>query len=117
MVINCATSLFIYNSFGHWFFPHSLAVATLIFLIPGYLITLNKGFKHWLKIHIFCLIVSYYMLIGGAINEAFLRIEPLKVYPVGSPMNGMTQFVAILFFTILLVYFRRVPKIVGQLSR
>lgn len=105
MLINNFTALFIYNSFGKWFFPHSLAVATLIILIPGYLITLKKEYKHWLKIHITSFVISYYLLIGGAINEVFLRYKPLMMYKVGSPQNGMTQFAAMVLFTIILIYF------------
>ena len=106
MLINNISALFIYNATGKWFFPHSLAVATLSFLIPGYLISKVKKFRYWQGIHIFCMVISYYMLIGGAINEAFLHIKPLRpLILANSPVVGMVHFAAMLIFIALLIYF------------
>src|SRR5436305_1295190 len=63
MLVNNCTALFIYNVSGNWFFPHTLAVVTLVLIISGYLATRRRGWRYWLKVHIFCFIVSYYMLI------------------------------------------------------
>ena len=108
MIINNVTALMIYNAFGKWFFPHWLAVVTLIVIIPGFLVTKNKKYKHWLKIHITCLVLSYYLLIGGAINELFLRIDSLRPLIINnSPIVGIVHSVAILIFTGLIIYFLR----------
>ena len=50
--------------------------------------------------------VSYYMLVGGAVNEAFLRIDVLPpYYPQGmpSPVFGMVHSVVGVGFVVLLV--------------
>lgn len=105
MLINNLSSLFIYNARGDWFFPHTLAIVTIVVLLPGYLITYKKTYKHWLKIHISSMVVSYYMLIGGAINEAFLHLEPLRQYLGKAEVMGMTHFFAQLLFVGLLVFY------------
>jgi len=105
MIINNITALFIYNA-GGFFFPHWLAIAILIIIIPGFLIAKYKNIKYWLQIHIIFLVISYYLLIGGAINEAFLRIEILKPLMTGrSFVFGVTHVVAQIIFTGLLIYF------------
>ena len=57
-----------------------------------------------------CMVVSYYMLVGGAVNEAFLRIDVLQpYYPEGmpSPVFRMVHSIAWLAFGILLVVLLR----------
>lgn len=112
MIINNVTSLFIYR-LGIFFFPHWLAIITLGIIIPGFLITKFKTYKHWLKIHIICFILSYYMLIGGAINEAFLRIEELKPI-MGTPSFGIIHFSAQIIFVIIITYFLIKHRIKNQ---
>ena len=81
---------------------------TLTVLIPGYLFGKYKWGKHWLKIHIVSIVLSYYLLVGGAVNEAYLHISPLRPYIIeGSPVVGMTHGVVQLLFIVLLVYYLR----------
>lgn len=106
MLISNVTALFIYNATGSWFFPHSFAIATLITLVPGFLVTRIKRYRHWQRVHIISFVLSYYMLIGGAINEAFLHIGPLRPYlSNGSAVVGMTHFAAQVFFIGLLIFY------------
>lgn len=105
MLLNNLSALLIFRSFGYWFFPHSLAVVALAFLIPGYFVLRIKNFRAGIFVHIFCFVISYYLLIGGAVNEAFLRIPSLQKYDVGSPVNGMTHFAAMIYFIILLIFY------------
>jgi uncharacterized membrane protein len=107
MLINNLTALVIINAFGKWFFPHYLAIACLIVIIPG-IIAIKLKHKYWLKIHIISMVISYYLLIGGAINEAFLHIPKLRPFIINNdPIVGITQMVAQILFIGLLIYFLR----------
>lgn len=109
MVVANVTCLFIMKAFGKWFFPHWLGIAALVVLIPGYLFGKYQWGKHWLKFHIIGIVLSYYLLVGGAINEAFLHIPPLRPHIIGGggPVIGMVHMVAQLAFIVLLVFFLR----------
>ncbi|MBE7629026.1 DUF2306 domain-containing protein [Tenacibaculum piscium] len=111
MLINNLTALVILNAIGKWFFPHWLAVACLIVIIPGILAIKLKWTKHWLKIHIICLVISYYLLIGGAINEAFLHIESLRPHIINNdPIVRITHIISQFVFIGLLIYYLRKYK-------
>lgn len=115
MLINNLSALLIYNAFGRWFFPHTLALVTIAVLIPGFLITHKKQYKHWLKVHIICMVLSYYFLVGGAINETFLHVKALRPLITGEdPVVGISHFIAQLIFlgliTYFLIKFRRLGK-------
>ncbi len=108
MLINNITALAIVNAFGKWFFPHWLAIACLVTIIPGIIAVKRKWTKYWLKIHISCLVISYYLLIGGAINEFFLHIKSLRPLLInGSPVVAVTHAVAQLICIGLLMYYLR----------
>jgi len=108
MLANNLTALVIVNAFGKWFFPHWLAIACIVVIIPGIIAVKRKRTKHWLKIHITCLVMSYYLLIGGAINELFLHVEILRPHIInGGPAIGTAHSVAMIFFTGLLIYYLR----------
>jgi uncharacterized membrane protein len=109
MLINNSTALFIYNSSGKFFYPHWLAIITLIVILLGYFALRIKKSGSWLTIHLVCMVTSYYLLIGGAINETFLRVASLRPLIVsGSPIVGITHFMALLFFMGLLsLYIRK----------
>lgn len=111
MLITNVSCLFIYRATGHWFFPHTLAVITLICLIPGYYIQFYKNYRHWKRIHLTCMILSYYMLIGGAINEAFIHIPKLRPYILkNDPVVGICHMIAMTFFVVILIYFFRATR-------
>jgi len=108
MMFTNISSLFIMKAFGKWFFPHYLALVTLFFLIPGYLFGKYKWGKHWLKFHISGFVLSYYLLIGGAINEAFLHVPSLRHYIINNdPVVGISHGIAQLIFIGILIYFLR----------
>ncbi len=105
MLLNNITALFILNAFGRWFFPHYLAIACLIVIIPG-IISIKLKHKYWLKVHIICMVLSFYLLIGGAINETFLHIPNLRPYIVNNDsVVGITHVFAQLFFIGVLVFY------------
>jgi hypothetical protein len=102
------------NAFGKWFFPHYLAIACLIVIIPG-IIAIRRKHKHWLKVHIISMVISYYLLIGGAINEAFLHIPKLRPYLINNePIVGITHMIAQLIFIGVLIYFLRKYRKFGK---
>lgn len=103
MLINCATSLLLYNTTGKWFYAHTLAVVTIAVLLPGLLILKLRTFKYRLKVHITAFVLSYYLLIGGAINEAFLRIDAVK--HSGTNSFAYAHFTAQIIFIGLLIFF------------
>jgi len=106
MIVNNATSLFIIKAFGRWFFPHYLALIGLAVLVPGYGVTRFKRWRHWLKVHILCMMFSYYLLVGGAVNEAFLHIPGLRpLIENQAPSYLLATTVAFLVCLVITVYF------------
>ena len=106
MLINNITALFIYNAYGKWFFPHWLAVITLALIIPGFLSIRMSKSSAAIKVHIISMVLSYYMLIGGAVNEAFIHIPSLTpLMHEQSPAFGMTHFAVQIIFVAMLIYF------------
>ena len=59
MIVANVTCLFIVKTFGKWFFPHYLGISALAVIIPGYLFGKYHWGRHWVKVHISCMIVSY----------------------------------------------------------
>ena len=106
MIVVNVTALFIYR-LDMFFFPHWLAIVTLIVTLAGYWLAAKKPIKRWKGGHITCMVLSYYMLVGGAINEAFLRIEYFKnmVESSGQQILGIWHSAAMLFFIVLLIVF------------
>lgn len=110
MLINNISSLFILKAFGNWFFPHYLAITCLVVLIPG-VIAIKLRHKHWLKVHIISMVLSYYLLIGGAINELFLHVSQWRPLIINNdPAVGYTHMFVQLFFIGLIIYFLKKYK-------
>jgi uncharacterized membrane protein len=93
---------------------HGVAVATLVVLIVGYTAASRQKAAGWAYLHPLGMIASYYSLVGGAINEAFSRIDILRSAALSSsPGAGLlqtrlvvtTHSVNILVFVALLVVF------------
>jgi len=53
------------------------------------------------------MLVSLYILIGGGVNEVFLRVNFLRqlIPNFNSPLVGMTHFAVMIFFAGLIAYF------------
>ncbi len=64
------------------------------------------------------LLVSYYILIGGGVNEVFLRVNFLRrlIPNFDSPVIGMTHFAVMLFFAALIAYFNAATLIRSRAS-
>jgi uncharacterized membrane protein len=98
------------NVFG---FFHWLAVAALVFVLVGYYAARHQNRAFWSYVHPVAMTLSYYDLVGGGINEAFARLDPLRALAVastggarfGAPVIGMTQTAAMAATIIMIVYF------------
>jgi uncharacterized membrane protein len=103
-VVLCVTSLGIYSQQRFWF-PHWLAVGGLAVLSVGYLAARLKP-RGWRYFHLSAMLLSAYNLFGGAVNEAYLRIRPLRELAgdnvLASPLVGMTHGLVMLVFVLLI---------------
>jgi uncharacterized membrane protein len=103
MVIASVTALFIFHgqdvlirpgkpSYG--FGPvHWLAVITLAVLLLGRLAASRQRVAFFAYAHPICMIVTYWFLVGGAINEAFVRVAwvrraALAISPAARSLAG-----------------------------
>lgn len=105
MLVLNISALFIYR-LGVFFFPHMLAVITLVLIVVGWL----SARTHWPRpiwryVHLSCMIGSYYMLIGGGVNEVFLRVYAMRdlLNSQGEIMLALTHGSLMLFFFLLLL--------------
>lgn len=96
----------------HWF-----AVVTLVFVLIGRYAASRQNRALWAYVHPLAMVLSYYMLVGGAINEAFTRINALRALSQQSlrhaaashaaviPLIGLTQTAAMAAALLLILYF------------
>ncbi len=108
MLVTNLTALGIYRN-GVFFFPHWFAVAALTAIAVGFLcVRLRRPRAYWRNAHLTCMVASYYMLIGGGVNELFLRVHVFHAMApdvLNSPLVGMAHFANMSFFAILIAYF------------
>ena len=94
---------------GIFWFPHWFGVAALVAITIGFLCVryrLPRAF--WLNGHMTCMVASYYMLIGGGVNEIFLRINALHALApdaLNSSLVGMTHLAVMVISASLIAYF------------
>jgi uncharacterized membrane protein len=100
------------STFGifHW-----EAVATLVLLGLGVYAARRQSRAVWAYTHPIAMLLTYYMLIGGLINELFVRVAALHALAMAhaphainiaaTPVVGMTQFAAMLLFAALILAF------------
>jgi uncharacterized membrane protein len=76
------------NTFGlfHWF-----AVWTLGFLAIGWYAGGRQDRFVWAYLHPIMMVLSYYMLLAGGINEVFVRVDVFRALAVASA-GGSQQF-------------------------
>ena len=117
-LVTSGTALGIYWR-GIFFFPHWLALAALIVTTVGVLAAhFKKPQKAWLHLHLTCLLTSFYILVGGGVNEIFLRVDFLhRLAPtLNSPAVGLTHFGVIIVFLALIGYFNVVLRVSRERS-
>jgi uncharacterized membrane protein len=112
IVITSVTALGIYR-LGIFFFPHWFGIAALTATAIG------VGAAHfkqprtgWVHLHLTCMLLSLYILIGGGVNEVFLRVGALHrlVPDPNSPLLGMTHFALMIVFAGLIAYFNAMAR-------
>ena len=108
MLVTNFTALGIYRR-GVFFFPHWFALAALSAIAIGFLcVRFRRPRAYWRNAHLTCMVASYYMLIGGGVNEMFLRVHVLHAMApdvLNSPLVGMAHFANMTIFAILIAYF------------
>ena len=125
MVVAMGLSLFIYRfdipldraaraGPGVFGLFHCFTVFALFFTLLGYYASSRQGRGFWAYTHPVAMTLSYYLLIGGLINELFARVNLLRPYsfdvindkPVfPSHIVQMTHFANELAFLIVLILF------------
>jgi uncharacterized membrane protein len=118
MLVLNLTALGIYQ-LGVFFFPHVLAIATLVLIALGWgAARLIRRHGVWKHVHLSSMIVSYYMLIGGGVNEVYLRIDAMRAIlnREGPQLIGMTHGIVMLVFLIVLLGWN-VSEIVRMMLR
>lgn len=102
MVVVNLTALGIYQ-IGSFNVFHVLAIATLASVAIAFASARwRKPQRYWLRIHLSAIVFSYYQLIGGLVNEAFVRVPQLQDQRA---MVGLAQGLALVVFLMMLSYF------------
>jgi uncharacterized membrane protein len=107
MLIASGTALAIYR-LGIFFFPHWFAIASLATTVIAFVaVRFKTPAKGWVHIHLTFMLASVAILIGGLINELFLRVGFLRqmTHGLNSPLVGGLQAANEVFFVVLIVYF------------
>jgi uncharacterized membrane protein len=108
MAVTNLSALLIYPE-GQFNVFHWMAVGTLAALSLGWYAAPRQGSAGWANTHLSCMLWSYYMLYGGLINEAFLRVAVLRQFSpfFGSDgrLFGMIQMLVMLLFIVLWIKF------------
>ena len=110
LLVTNVTALGIYRR-GVFFFPHWLAIAAVIIATAGVLAAHFKiPRKAWLHLHLTCLLTSLYILVGGGVNEVFLRVDVLRrlAPTLNSPAVWLTHLGVVIVFLALIGYFNAV---------
>jgi uncharacterized membrane protein len=107
ILVTSVTALGIYR-LGVFFFPHWFAIASLVTTAIAFAAVRFKmpatGRVH---VHLTFMPASVYILVGGGVNEVFLRVHFLRqlVPNLNSPVVGMTHLAVMVIFAVLIVYF------------
>jgi uncharacterized membrane protein len=99
---------------------HGVAAATLVMLVVGFVAASRQKVAAWAYLHPLGMIASYYSLVGGAINEAFARIDVLRSAALSSsPGAGLlhTRLVGTTHSVNMLVFFTLLMGFLAQVAR
>ncbi|MFC5343004.1 hypothetical protein ACETK8_13980 [Brevundimonas staleyi] len=105
MIVLNLTALGVYR-LGIFFFPHWLAILTLVLIAAGWgSARLIRRHVAWRYVHLSSMIASYYLLIGGGVNEVYLRVDAARdlLNAAGPQLLGQTHAVVMLVFLVLLL--------------
>jgi uncharacterized membrane protein len=109
-----ASSLTIYTrhafTAAHWF-----GVIAIVLSAGGFALCRwhGKG-GAWKYGHIFCMVGSYYVLVGGGVNEVFLRVNTLRpIFRTQPQVVGEVHGLVMLGFLLLIIGFMLATAISG----
>ncbi len=105
IVVLSLTGLLIYR-LNRFFFPHWLAIATLVLAVAAFTFARFRWpARLWYRAHMIATVLTYYLLLGGGVNEAFLRIDVLRRLSGGfpSPVIGWTHRVLMALTLMVLI--------------
>ncbi|HEX2816233.1 MAG TPA: hypothetical protein VHN39_07565 [Phenylobacterium sp.] len=87
---------------AHWF-----GVIAILLSAGGFALGRWHGKGNaWKYGHIFCMVGSYYVLVGGGVNEVFLRVNTLRpIFRTQPQVVGEVHGLAILTFLLLIIAF------------
>ena len=105
MIVLNLTALGIYR-LGTFFFPHLLALVTLVLIAIGWgSARLIRRHGAWRNVHLSAMVLSYYLLIGGGVNEVYLRVAAARdlLNAQGPQLLGQTHAAVMLAFLVLLL--------------
>lgn len=98
------------NTFGlfHWF-----AVVTLVFIAIGWFAATRQNRAFWSYVHPVMMVLSYYMLLAGGINEIFARVDLFRDLAASGGMDqygrpqliGATHAWWLAFALLMILYF------------
>jgi len=100
------TSLGIYSRHT-WTAAHWFAILAIVCAGGGWLVArFKRPRRGWRYLHLTLMLVAAYDLIGGGVNEVYLRVKPLRhFWRDGFQVIGMTHGVVMLVFLVLIVVF------------
>ena len=106
LVFTCVTSLGIYSrhvwTFAHWFAVFGLAMVGAGWLLARF----KRPRGAWRYLHLTCMLLAYYDLLGGGVNEVFLRVKPLRhFWRDGPQVIGMTHGIIMMGSLALILLF------------
>jgi uncharacterized membrane protein len=93
---------------------HWLTVTTLVLVLVGFSPRRAKNRAAWAYLYPACIVAGYYLLVSGAINEAFVRVDWLRRVALATAPHvplfqtqllGFAQAVCLLVFVAMLIYF------------
>jgi uncharacterized membrane protein len=87
---------------AHWFGVIAIVLSTTGFALGRWH---GKG-SAWKYGHIFCMVGSYYVLVGGGVNEVFLRVKTLRPIFFTRPqvVGEVHGLVILAFFALILAF-------------
>jgi len=102
MLAVCVTSLLIYR-YNRFFFPHVLAIVSMACVLLAYCAShFHRPRRGWIYYHLTLITLSYYFLVSGGLNEAFVHIDVLRALrDDGSTTQGTANMVLLILFLAL----------------
>ena len=80
-------------------------------IVAGFWLAGHKPFRNWQRGHIFCMVFSYYLLLAGGVNEAFLHLPVSDDLTLNerftSDAYGISHTIVFLIFLVAFVVFLR----------